>query len=166
MKWLSQWVDWLRGDLNASTMIDSITTPNGFSVALTDHGEHEPGAREIRFELSDPLEGVAVFRTTNGSGFYDAVLDRVFLYDSCLILEIDPQTRRCRHKNYHSPWGFQMFVREGDLFRFVYLCEDAEEKQEQLPFEEIYWHTGMGFASQGRFPSAPIQFKPAARLSK
>ncbi len=160
---MKQTLSRLFGNDEDSRVIDTITTPGAFAVSVKDYGEEEPGAHEIRFQLSVPLEGVDVIRSTNGTGFYDDALERVYLYDSCLILEIDPKSRQCRHKNHHARWGFQRFERRGDRFHFVYLCEGGEQKEEDVSYGEIYWHTGMGYASQGKFPSAPISWKLANR---
>ena len=135
----------------------TIATPSGFSVEVLDLGEYEaPGEHEIRFQLSSPVEGQSLFRSINGTGFYDACLDRVFIYDSNLILEVDPKSFECRHKNAHHPFGFQSFARNGDRLRFAYLCQGEEPKAEDVRYVAIFWHVGLGYASRGRFPSAPI----------
>ena len=131
-----------------------VSSPNGFFVEVDCYGEHHMGAEHVELVPSSPLEGVERFYSTNGSAFYDATLDRVFLHDACLILEIDPHTLFCRHTNRPGSWYISRFGRSADSFRFELYSASGGHKEVVLPYADIPWFAGLGGASSGRFPSA------------
>jgi len=131
-----------------------VSSPSGFFVEIECYGEHHMGAEHVELVPSSPLEGVSRFYSTNGTGFYDSVLDRVFLQDACLVLEIDPHTLTCRHTNRPASWYIGRFERREDRFRFELYSGFGSHKEVVVPYEDIPWFSGLGGASSGRFPSA------------
>lgn len=132
----------------------TLESPSGFSIVLEHHHEHHMGAETVELVPSAPLHGVHRFRTTNGWAFYDASTDRVFLYDACLILEVDPHTLLCRHCSPPEPWYISEFSRNGDNFRLSLYDGSGGRDEQQIPFHQISWLEGLGAAISGRFPSA------------
>ena len=135
-----------------------VSSQGGFSVEIECYGEHHMGAEHVELVPSSPLEGVVRFYSTNGAGFYDSVLDKIFLHDACLILEIDPHTLSCRHTNRPESWYISRFERKEDCFRFELYSGFGSHKEVVVAYEDIPWHSGLGGASSGRFPSAHVLY--------
>lgn len=131
-----------------------IESPSGFYVEVERYEEHHMGAETVELIPSAELYGVNRFRTTNGSAFYDAATEHVFLYDSCLILEVDPRTLICRHCNRPEGWYISDFSHEGDKFCFRLYDGSGGHDEREIAYDEIPWLEGLSFACAGRFPSA------------
>jgi len=112
------------------------------------------GAEHVELVPSTPIEGLTRFVSTNGTGFYDRITDKVYLNDACLILEIDPHTLSCRHVT--RPRGLYIggFRRDQDKLRFEFYADGTRPRTECVDYSDIHWTDGLGPAKSGRFPSA------------
>lgn len=140
--------------MNSPYEIIRVKSPSGFYVEVERYGEHHMGAETVELVPSAPVAGVDRFRSTNGWALYDAATDRMFVYDACLILEIDPHTLRCRHFNRPEGWYISGFLREGDGFRFRLYDGIGGREEQVITYEDIPWLEGPGAVGEGRFPSA------------
>jgi hypothetical protein len=112
------------------------------------------GAEHVEFVASAPIEGMARFVTTNGTGFYDRITDKVFLNDACLIIEIDPHSLSCRHVTRPKNLYIGAFTRHEDKLRFEFYADGMSPRSECVDYADIHWTEGLGLAQGGRFPSA------------
>lgn len=134
-------------------MTSQVRSPNGFKMEIEYYGEHHQGAEHVELVPSSPLCGIKRFYSTNGTAFFDKIVERMFVYDATLIVEIDPDSLQCRHMSRPPKWWIGKFERKEEKFLIDLYSGGGKNQKLILGHDEIEWKSGLGDASKGKFSS-------------
>ncbi len=134
-------------------MTSQVSCPSGLKIEIEYYGEHHMGVEHVELVPSKPIDGIERFYSTNGTVFFDPIVERMFIYDATLIVEVDPVTLECRHMDRPPRWYIGKFERKEEEFLIDLYSGYGKNQKLVLSHDEIEWKSGLGPASKGKFPS-------------
>ena len=127
-----------------------------FEVKVDVGEEHHMSARDVLLIPSQPIRGIATFKTTNGNAAVAGDPPLALLWDSTTILIYDPARDDLRHVRPTSGRYFTRVRVEDHVLRADYYGTNVtRESMADLPLDDLsLLPEGFGPVLDGQFPSA------------